>query len=207
MRRVDTTGTLRGGILTQASFLTATSSSENTSIVQRAKWCSPTCCVSTCPPRRPAFRIRCPHLTQALASPIAKPAVSHGKSALHFLSSNDEPDRLGLEVFGASASRAPWDHGKPIDSSGQLPDGQMFADTEGLLTLLKADPRFPVCLTRKVLHLRAGPRHGRPVRRRGRQSSRSQWQADNYDLKKQLVRIAQSDVFRTARVAGQEQAP
>ena len=38
MRKVDTTGTARGGIMTQASFLTALSSPENTSIVHRAKW-------------------------------------------------------------------------------------------------------------------------------------------------------------------------
>ena len=38
MRRVDTTGTLRGGVLGQASFHTITSSSENTSMVLRGRW-------------------------------------------------------------------------------------------------------------------------------------------------------------------------
>jgi len=83
----------------------------------------------------------------------------------------------------------------------------MFADTEGLLTLLKADPRFPVCLTRKVLTYALGHGMDAPCDDAAVKALASQWQADNYDLKKQLVRIAQSDVFRTARVAGQEQAP
>ena len=53
MRKVDTTGILRGGIPTQASFLTATSSTENTSLVLRAKWVLNNLLCVTLPPPPP----------------------------------------------------------------------------------------------------------------------------------------------------------
>ncbi len=208
MRRVDTTGTLRGGILTQASFLTATSSSENTSIVQRAKWVLTNLLCEHLPAPPPGIQDQVPAPDPGLGLT--------NRESLQFRTANQpcischrtmNPIGFGLEVFGAIGQPRAMDHGKPIDSSGQLPDGQMFADTEGLLTLLKADPRFPVCLTRKVLTYALGHGMDAPCDDAAVKTLAGQWQADNYDLKKQLVRIAQSDVFRTARVAGQEQAP
>src|SRR6185436_3521512 len=38
LRRVDTRGRRRGGVLTQASFLTLTSTGEKTSVPGRARW-------------------------------------------------------------------------------------------------------------------------------------------------------------------------
>jgi hypothetical protein len=207
MRRVDTTGTLRGGILTQASFLTATSSSENTSIVQRAKWVLTNVLCEHLPAPPPGIQDQVPAPPPALGLT--------NRESLTYRTMNPpcigchrgmNPIGFGLEVFGAIGEPRSMDHGKPVDSSGQLPDGQAFSDTEGLLSLLKQDPRFPVCLTRKVLTYALGHGTEAACDDQAVKALAEQWKPDNYDLKKQIVRIAQSDVFRTAR-AGQEQAP
>jgi hypothetical protein len=94
MRRVDTTGTPRGGILTQASFLTAMSSPENTSIVHRAKWVLTNllCEHVTDPPGRrrhhDAARGRGRH------DQPREPGAADQEPALQQLPRGHEPDRL-----------------------------------------------------------------------------------------------------------------
>ena len=208
MQRVDTTGKLRGGILTQASFLTATSSSENTSIVQRAKW------VLT--------NLLCEHLPApptgaADAVPAPDPALGlTNRESLTYRTGNQpcitchksmNPIGFALEVFGATGEPRSMDHGKPIDPSGSLPDGQMFSDTEGFLGILKQDPRFPVCMTKKVLTYALGRNVESACDAQAVKELATQWKADNYNLKKHVVRIAQSDLFRSARTTKEEMAP
>ena len=200
MRLVTTAGSLRGGILTQGSFLTATSSSENTSIVQRAKWvltnllCSPL----PAPPDGAADAVPAPDpglgLTnrESLTLRTANPPCSGCHVSMN-------PIGFGLEVFDAVGAFRTTDHGKPIDASGQLPSGETFADTQGLLALLKQDARFPACLTKKMLTYALG---------RGLEAScdgdalkklADDFAGDGYDLKRHIVRLAQSPLFQTAR--------
>jgi hypothetical protein len=200
MRRVSTTGTLRGGILTQASFLTATSSSENTSIVQRAKWvltnllCEhlplpPPGIVDSVPPPDPGLGLT---NRESLSIRTANPPCS----GCHV---NMNPIGFGLEVFDAVGALRSMDHNKPIDPSGQLPDGQMFKDTEGLMQLLKQDPRFPSCMTKKVLTYALGRGLEAACDADAMKKLGDEWKADNYNLKNHIVRLAQSDLFRSAR--------
>ncbi len=208
MQRVDTTGTARGGILTQASFLTATSSSENTSIVQRAKWVLTNLLCEKLPAPPPGV---------ADQVPAPDPALNlTNRESLTYRTQNQpcvtchkamNPIGFGLEVFGATGEPRTLDHGKPIDPSGQLPDGQMFTDTEGLFGLLKQDPRFPVCVTRKVLTYALGRSMDGACDDQSVRALANDWKADNYELKKQIVRIAQSELFRSARTTKEEMAP
>ncbi len=200
MRLVSTTGTLRGGILTQASFLTATSSSENTSIVQRAKW------VLT--------NLLCEHLPApppgaADAVPAPDPGLGlTNRESLTLRTANPpcngchlvmNPIGFGLEVFDAIGAQRSMDHGKPIDASGQLPDGQAFTDTEGLMQLLKQDPRFPACMTKKVLTYALGRGLDAACDADALTKLGEEWKADGYNLKNHVVRLAQSPLFRSAR--------
>jgi hypothetical protein len=200
MRRVSTAGTLRGGILTQASFLTATSSSENTSIVQRAKWvltnllCEhlplpPPGIVDSVPPPDPGLGLT---NRESLSIRTANPPCS----GCHV---NMNPIGFGLEVFDAVGALRSMDHDKPIDPSGQLPDGQMFKDTEGLMQLLKQDPRFPACMTKKVLTYALGRGLEAACDADAMKKLGDEWKADNYNLKNHIVRLAQSDLFRSSR--------
>jgi Protein of unknown function (DUF1592)/Protein of unknown function (DUF1588)/Protein of unknown function (DUF1587)/Protein of unknown function (DUF1585)/Protein of unknown function (DUF1595) len=218
MRRVSTAGTLRGGILTQASFLTATSSSENTSIVQRAKWvltnllCEhlplpPPGIVDSVPPPDPGLGLT---NRESLSIRTKNPPCNGCHLTMN-------PIGFGLEVFDAVGALRSTDKGKPIDASGQLPDGQMFQDTEGLMQLLKQDPRFPACMTKKVLTYALGRGLEAACDADALNQLGTAWKADGYNLKNHIVRLAQSDLFRSSRAfvdpsvavgtQGQETAP
>ena len=202
MQRVDTTGKLRGGILTQASFLTATSSSENTSIVQRAKWVLTNLLCSPLPQPPAGIADQVPPPDPALGLTNRESLTFRtGKSPCNGCHATMNPIGFGLEVFGATGEPRTTDHGKPIDPSGQLPDGQMFSDTEGLMSVLKKDPRFPVCLTKKVLIYALGRSMDAACDSRAVDQLATQWKSDNYNFKKHVVRIAQSDLFRSARTS------
>jgi hypothetical protein len=200
LQKVSTAGSLRGGILTQGSFLMATSSSENTSIVQRAKWvltnllCEhlplpPPGIVDSVPPPDPGLGLT---NRESLSIRTANPPCS----GCHV---NMNPIGFGLEVFDAVGALRSMDHDKPIDPSGQLPDGQMFKDTEGLMQLLKQDPRFPACMTKKVLTYALGRGLEAACDADAMKKLGDEWKADNYNLKNHIVRLAQSDLFRSSR--------
>ena len=200
MRRVSTAGTLRGGILTQASFLTATSSSENTSIVQRAKWvltnllCEhlplpPPGIVDSVPPPDPGLGLT---NRESLSIRTANPPCNGCHVQMN-------PIGFGLEVFDAVGAQRSMDRGKPIDPSGQLPDGQTFQDTEGLMQLLKQDPRFPACMTKKIMTYALGRGLAATCDDAALQKLGDEFKADGYNLKNHIVRLAESDMFRSAR--------
>ena len=72
MRMVPTTGTTRGGFLSQGTFLTATSSTENTSLVLRAKWVLKNMlCFDLPAPRTSRSSTRCRFPIRVSASPTA----------------------------------------------------------------------------------------------------------------------------------------
>ena len=202
MRKVDTTGSLRGGVLTQAGFLTITSSPENTSVVQRARWvlqnllCTPLDdpppgAVEMVPPPDPALGLT---RRQSLERRTSTPPCNGCHDVLN-------PIGFGLEIFDGVGAQRTLDGGRPIDASGVLPSGEMFQDTDQLLALLQADPRFPICLTRKLLTYALG---------RGLQADEAgcdeqtvrvlaeAFKQDGYRLKNHVVRIARSELFRTA---------
>jgi hypothetical protein len=200
MRRVDTTGTKRGGILTQAAYLTATSSSENTSIVQRAKWVLTNLLCSPLPAPAPGLVDSVPPPDPGLGLTNRESlSIRTGNAPCNGCHKTINPIGFGLEIYGATGEPRTMDHGKPIDPSGMLPSGESFTDTEGLFSILKNDPRYPVCLTEKVLVYALGRSMDAKCDEQSVVSLAEQWKADNYNLKNQIKRIAQSDVFRSVR--------
>jgi hypothetical protein len=109
------------------------------------------------------------------------------------------PIGFGLEVFDAVGAQRSMDRGKSIDPSGQLPDGQMFQDTEGLMQLLKQDPRFPACMTKKIMTYALGRGLAATCDDAALQKLGDEFKADGFNLKNHVVRLAESDMFRSAR--------
>jgi hypothetical protein len=200
MRRVDTTGTRRGGILTQASFLTATSSSENTSIVLRAKWVlSNLLCTSVgAPPPGAADTVPPPDPGLGLTNreSLSMRTANAPCNACHDIMN---PIGFGLEIFDAIGAERKLDHNKPIDASGVLPGGLTFKTTDELLELLKKDERFPLCMTKKLMIYALGRAMDAPCDEQVIKGLSDQFKADGFKLKNHIIRIAQSDLFRTAR--------
>ena len=199
MRKVDTSGTPRGGIMTQASFLTAMSSPENTSIVHRAKWVlTNLLCEHVTDPPDGVDTTMLPegaaNMTnrESLELRTKNPPCSGCHAAMN-------PIGYGLEVFDAIGALRTTQNDKPIDPSGDLPGAGHFNNADELLTLLKDDQRVPACLTRKMLTYALGRSLEAKCDQEAMQVLVDAFKKDGYRMKNHIVRLAQSELFRTAQ--------
>jgi hypothetical protein len=202
MRKVTTTGTARGGIPTQGSFLTATSSTENTSLVLRAKWVLGSLLCVELPPPPPK------NIIDAVPEPDPSLNLTNRESIeirtagepCHTCHLAINPIGFGLEVFDAVGAQRTTDHGKTIDASGTLPGGKTFANTNEMLDLLRADERFSTCVTKKMLTYALGRGMVQSCDPGVVSGLAAELRADGYKLRNHLVRIVQSPLFRAPRV-------
>ena len=146
-RRVEFDGTNgRGGLLRQGSVLTVTSYATRTSPVIRGKWILDNILGVPPPPPPPAV----PPLKENEAG-IGKALSVRERLALHRANMPCagchklmDPVGFSLENYDAVGRWRDMEEGKPIDSSGGLPDGRTF---EGITGLQKAilTPSGTVC--------------------------------------------------------------
>jgi hypothetical protein len=151
-RKVDLTGTRRGGVLAQASVLTVSSYANRTSPVLRGKWVLDN--LLNAPPPPPPAEV--PSLDeQALGQTVSlREQLEKHRANPTCASCHARMDPLGfaLENFDAIGRWRDKDGKLPIDTSGTLPDGWSFKGYEDLRAILKADPgAFTECLTEKML--------------------------------------------------------
>jgi hypothetical protein len=151
-RRVDLTGTPRGGVLTQASVLAVTSYPNRTSPVLRGKWILEN--ILNSPPPAPPPGV--PNLDVSAvgsATSLRQQLEQHRKNptcaACH---ARMDPLGFGLENFDATGAWRTTDGKIAIDASGSLPDGRSFQGPDGLKTILQADRNaFAGCMAAKLL--------------------------------------------------------
>ena len=127
----------RGGILTHASILTATSNPTRTSPVKRGKWIMEQILGSPPPPAPPSV----PTLEgQELKGNLRQRMEQH-RTDPACASCHTRMDAIGFafEKFDAVGLVRATDEGAPIDPSGKLPDGRAFAGAGELKKILKAD--------------------------------------------------------------------
>jgi Protein of unknown function (DUF1592)/Protein of unknown function (DUF1588)/Protein of unknown function (DUF1585)/Protein of unknown function (DUF1587)/Protein of unknown function (DUF1595) len=201
MRRVDTTGTMRGGVPTQGSFLTATSSTENTSLVLRAKWVlTNLLCVNlpAPPPKAVIDSVPVPDPGLGLTNRASLEIRTAGEPC-HSCHVVINPIGFGLEAFDPVGAVRTTDHGKPIDASGVFPGGKTFANTTQMLDLLRVDDRFAVCVTRKMVTYALGRGLTTACDDAAVATLAAELAADGYKLRNHVVRIVQSDLFRMPR--------
>ena len=128
----------RGGVLTQASILTATSNPDRTSPVKRGKWILEQI-LGTPPPHAPADVPSLEgqkQLSGSLRQRLEQHRVNPACASCH-----NRMDALGFafEKFDAIGRGRTMDEGVPIDTAGKLPDGRTFAGASQLKSVLKAD--------------------------------------------------------------------
>ena len=153
-RRVSTTGTPRGGLLTQGSFLTITSNPNRTSPVKRGKWILENILGTPPPPPPPDV----PELVEAkkgedLGSLRARLEEHRKNPACASCHERMDPLGFAMENFDAIGAWREKDGKTPIDASGKLPSGETIAGAGELRDLIVKTRReeFVRCLAEKLL--------------------------------------------------------
>ena len=155
-RRVELSATARRGLLGQGSVLTVTSRPNRTSPVLRGKWILENI-LGTPPPAPPP---NVPPLPGDEGGPSAGAQTMRERMAAHRENpvcagchAMIDPPGFALENFDALGRWREVDASfAPLDASGELPDGSVFADLDGFRALLLARPeQFVTTVTEKLL--------------------------------------------------------
>jgi hypothetical protein len=151
-RKVDLTGTQRGGVLTQGSVLTVSSYSTRTSVVLRGKWVLENLLNAPVPPPPPNV----PLLDEAkvgTSMSLRQQMEEHRANAIcASCHSRMDPIGFGLENFDAIGQWRTQDGTFPIDPSGSLTNGKAFQGPQELVQVLAAQPSaFAGAITEKML--------------------------------------------------------
>ncbi|MES1167195.1 MAG: DUF1588 domain-containing protein, partial [Pseudomonadota bacterium] len=152
MRKVNTAGTARGGILTQASVLTVTSNPTRTSPVQRGKWILDN--ILNQPPPAPPDNVPAlddthRQLTGTMRQKLAQHRTNPTCAACHQAM---DPLGLALENYDPIGGWRAKDGNESIDVSATMPDGTAFQGASGLKGILRARAAdFRRCLVEKML--------------------------------------------------------
>jgi hypothetical protein len=151
-RRVETAGTVRGGVLTHASVLTVSSYATRTSPVLRGKWILDNV-LNAPPPDAPPGTPRLDEDKVGADASLRKQLEAH-RSNPTCAACHQKMDPLGfsLENFDGIGAYRENDGKWPVDASGVLPDGRSFVGASGLREVLREDDQaFARGVTEKML--------------------------------------------------------
>ncbi len=202
-RRVSLSGTTRGGVLTHASVLAATSNPTRTSPVKRGKWILEN--ILGAPPSPP------PSGVEALKE--AQGATSAGTLRQQFERHRSDPScaschrrmdplGFGLENFDAVGAWRTHDGDQPIDASGKMPGGRAFQGPIELRAVLASRPNaFARCMAEKMLTYALGRGLKRGDRRHIDRIV-ARLARDCYRFSALVVAIVESDPFLEPATAG-----
>jgi mono/diheme cytochrome c family protein len=151
-RKVDLSGTGRGGVLTQASVLEVSSYGNRTSPVLRGKWILDN--ILNSPPPPPPANV--PSLDEdavGSSASLRQQLEQHRKNAVcASCHARMDPLGFGFENFDAVGAWRTLDGKFPIDASGVLPDGKAFRGADELKVILRQQKDiFAEGLTEKLL--------------------------------------------------------
>jgi hypothetical protein len=157
-RRVSLEGNSRGGVITMASVLTATSNPARTSPVKRGRWILENILGSPPPPP--------PEGVESLKESGELPGIRTMRQQMEqhrrdpaCASCHNRMDPLGfvLENFDAIGHWRDQEGGERIDAGGRLPGGRAVCGPEALRRALSSRPyAFTRCLAEKMLTFALG---------------------------------------------------
>jgi hypothetical protein len=195
-RKVDLTGTPRGGVLTQGSVLTTSSYATRTSVVLRGKWVLENLLNAPVPPPPPNV----PMLDETrvgTAMSLRQQMEEHRANAVcAACHSRMDPIGFGLENFDAIGRWRTQDGKFQIDASGSLPDGRHFNGPDELKKILMENrDAFAQCMTEKMLTYALG-RGLEPYDRRAVKSIAGQVARNDYRISSLVLGIVNSLPFQ-----------
>ncbi len=205
-RRVALQGSSRGGILTQASVLTATSNPTRTSPVKRGRWVLEQLLGAPPPPPPPDVPeleeehgvINAKTLRQRLEQHREDPSCANCHAKM-------DPIGFALENYNAIGAFRTKDGEFEIDTTGVLPGGTSFEDITDLKQILiDRQQDFARCLTEKMLTYALGrglAYYDRPTV----EQIVTQLKLKNYKSSVLITEIVKSDPFRLRRGTEEKQ--
>jgi hypothetical protein len=202
-RRVTLSGTPRGGVLTQASVLTATSNPTRTSPVKRGKWILEN--ILGTPPAPPPSGVEALKEAQgSVHSATLRDRMESHRSNPSCASCHRRMDPLGfaIENFDAIGAWRTHDGDQTIDPTGKFPGGQPFhGPIELKAILLSRRHAFARCLSEKMLTYALARGLERADRRHVDQIA-DRLARDGYRFSALVLAIVESAPFREPENAG-----
>lgn len=199
-QRVSLSDTERGGILTQASILTATSNPTRTSPVKRGHWVLEQI-LGTPPPPPPPNVPPLPETAEAIVSGTLRQRLEQHRANPACANCHARIDPLGFafENYNSIGEFRAKDGEFPIDPAGTLPDGKTFNGPVELKAILKGkSDQFATCLAEKMLTYALGrgvEYYDKPTVDR----LTAALARDNYKFSTLILEIARSDPFLLRR--------
>jgi hypothetical protein len=186
----------RGGLLRQASILTATSYATRTSPVIRGQWVLKNLLGSPPPPPPEDVPPLDDNTVSSSLSVRERLEQHRANAACAGCHQIIDPPGLALENFDAVGRWREMEAGKPIDASGGLPDGSEFVGVAGLeQALLERPELFVRALTEKLMTFALGrgvEYYDAPAIRRIVADARD----DNYRFSRLVLGVVQSTPFQ-----------
>jgi Protein of unknown function (DUF1592)/Protein of unknown function (DUF1588)/Protein of unknown function (DUF1595)/Protein of unknown function (DUF1587)/Protein of unknown function (DUF1585) len=142
--RVDlSSNAQRGGILTQAAFLTVASAPERTSPVMRGQWVLSRLLATPAPPP-PDDVPKIDEQQSTTPQSFRQKMEAHVKNPICAACHNlMDPIGFGLENYDGIGQWRTVDNGMPVDATGKLVSGQTFEGALALESIVKSDARVP----------------------------------------------------------------
>jgi len=202
-RRVPTTDRTRGGLLSQAGILTATSNPTRTSPVKRGRWVLEQLLGEPPPPPPPNV----PELPEdegvSSTASLRERMEVHRKSAA-CAGCHARMDAIGfaLENYDAVGGFRTKDGSFEIDAGGTFPDGTVFSGPAGLKDVLLSKKRdFCRCLAEKMMTYALG-RGLEPADRPTIERIVDRLESQDHKVSSLVAGIVTSDAFRQRRGGG-----
>lgn len=137
LRRVNFTNPQRGGVLGMGAILTVTAYPQRTSPVLRGKWVLEQLLGTPAPPPPPSVA-KLPEDDRDLKNLTFRQTLEKHRSKTECMGCHVrmDPPGFGLENFNAIGEWRDQENGKPVDASGQMPDGRKFTGPAELRKIL-----------------------------------------------------------------------
>jgi hypothetical protein len=203
-QKVMTTGTKRGGLLTQGSYLAGTSNPTRTSPVKRGLYVLDRLLCSAPPPPPATVNLNIDQGSGLENLPLRARLAEHQKQGSSCAACHVTMDAIGLgmENYDAIGRYRTNDEYGPIDPAGVLPGPngtkRPFAGVTEMAQALSMEARLVPCLIQKLLTFGVGREFGT---KQGPLRDSVAANAGTGTLRAAIAAVIKSDVFRSRRAA------
>jgi hypothetical protein len=190
---VSLEGSKRRGLMTMAGLMTVLSHPDTTSPVKRGKWVLEQLLCT--PPAPPPPGVEADPATPSPDASVREQLEEHRSNpscaGCHNLI---DPLGLGLEHYDPIGAYRANDGGKPVDASGNMPDGSTFTDALDMVDLLSEREDFTRCTVKHAATYALG--RGFDIDDPYLAEILADAEARGFTLEDLAIAIATNDVFR-----------